>query len=350
MTETGVPEQFDSLPGVPDPSETPATYGHAEQGRFLARAYRSGKMPQGLLFGGPRGIGKATLAFQFLRYLLTHPNPETAPETIDPADVSSPIFRRIANRSHAGLLYLARPWDEKGKKFKTAITVEEIRSIAHFVGLTAHDGGYRTVIIDSADDMNRSAANALLKNLEEPPARTIFILISHTPGRLLPTIRSRCQYVRFAALTQNQVAKALDALPEPMDARFRDEAVSRSGGSVREAILLAQFGGLEIGTAVRDFLRSDRFNVNMANQISGAVSTKGNDVQFDLFNTAVLDFLSASARDAAVSGNTLLSARLSRIWDETSRRTIEATTYNLDRKQHVLSVLANLNMTVPEET
>jgi DNA polymerase-3 subunit delta' len=167
---------------------------------------------------------------------------------------------------------------------------------------------------------------------------------------LLPTIRSRCQYVRFAALTQNQVAKALDALPEPMDARFRDEAVSRSGGSVREAILLAQFGGLEIGTAVRDFLRSDRFNVNMANQISGAVSTKGNDVQFDLFNTAVLDFLSASARDAAVSGNTLLSARLSRIWDETSRRTIEATTYNLDRKQHVLSVLANLNMTVPEET
>ncbi len=346
MSEFGAPEQHDSLAGVPDPSEVPAVFGHDEQKVFLARAYKSGKMPHALLFGGPQGIGKATLAFQFIVHLLRHPNPQSAPPSVEPPDTSSPIFRQVAGHSHPGVLHLTRPWDEKGKKFKTAITVEEIRSIARFVGLTAHDGGYRAVIIDSADDMNRNAANALLKNLEEPPAKTIFILVSHAPGRLLPTIRSRCQYVRFSPLANADVSNALDALPESIDPRLRDEAVARCGGSVREAILLAQFGGLEISAAIEDFANSARFDAEKANTISGAVSGKGNDVQFNLFNAAVLELLSSRARDAARFGDAGSSVRYSRLWEETSRQIGEAASYNLDRKQHVLSVLANLNMTM----
>jgi DNA polymerase-3 subunit delta' len=346
MSQFAAPEQYDSLAGVPASSETAAIFGHEEQKAFLARTYKSGKMPHALLFGGPQGVGKATLAFQFVVQLLRHPNPEAAPLSVERPDISSPLFRQVAGHSHPGVLHLMRPWDEKAKKFKTAITVEEIRSISRFVGLTAHDGGYRAVIIDSADDMNRNAANALLKNLEEPPAKTVFILVSHAPGRLLPTIRSRCQYVRFSPLANADVSKALDALPESIDSRLRDEAVTRCGGSVREAILLAQFGGLEISTAIEEFASSARFDAEKANTISGAVAGKGNDVQFNLFNAAALELLSARARDAARTGDTNTSVQYSRLWEETSKQIGETASYNLDRKQHVLSVLANLNMTM----
>jgi DNA polymerase-3 subunit delta' len=346
MSEFGAPDQYDSLSGVADSSETPVLFGHQGQSRFLAGAYRSGKMPHALLFGGPRGVGKATLAFQLVSHLLRHPNPDTAPEAIEQLDISTPLFRRIAGRAHPGLLHLTRPWDEKGKKFKTAITVEEVRSIARFVGLTAHDGGYRAAIVDSADDMNRNAANALLKNLEEPPAKTVFILISHAPGRLLPTIRSRCQYIRFDRLAESDVGHVLDAMPEGIDPRLRNEAIAKCGGSAREAILLAQFGGLEIGNAVREFVARQRFDPTEANRISGAVAARGNDVQFELFNNSVLDLVSSRARDAAISGDKPAAIRLSRMWEETSRQIGEAAAFNLDRKQHVLSLLANLNMTM----
>src|SRR5690606_28916285 len=109
---------------------------------------------------------------------------ESAPETLGDADISSPLFRQIASGSHPSILHLTRPFDEKRKVFRTVVTVEEIRRVNRFLSMTSHDGSYRVVIVDSADDMNANAANALLKNLEEPPARTIFLLISHSPGRL----------------------------------------------------------------------------------------------------------------------------------------------------------------------
>lgn len=346
MSQYGAPEQFDSLDGVPDPSETVTVHGHEGQARFLASAYRSGKLPHALLFGGPRGIGKATLAFQFVRHLFANPLHENAPATLATPDPGSQLFRRVASRTHPGLLHLTRPWDDKGKKFKTAITVEEIRSIARFVGLTAHDGGYRVVIVDSADDMNRNAANALLKNLEEPPARTVFLLISHAPGRLVPTIRSRCQYLRFNQLGESEVRDVLRSLPGGVDARLSEDAVANCGGSAREAILLAQFGGLEIGSAIRDFAVRPAFDPQEAARISAAVSGKGNDVQYDLFNNAVLDYLAARARAEAGGGDNLAALRLSRLWQETNRRIGECAAFNLDRKQHVLSVLASLCVTM----
>lgn len=345
MSQYGAPEQYDSLEGVPDPSETALVHGHGEQARLLASAYRSGRLPHALLFGGPRGIGKATLAFHLARHILAYPDHASAPEFSERSDPGSPLFRRVASRAHPGLLHLTRPRDDKARKFRTAITVEEIRSISRFVGLTAHDGGYRTVIVDAADDMNRNAANALLKNLEEPPARTVFILISHMPGRLLPTIRSRCQFLRFNPLREHEIREILDSVPGSIDAELRDDAVANCGGSAREAILLAHFGGLEIGAAIREFADRPGFDPRAADKISAAVSGKGNDVSYDLFNDAVLAYLSGKAREAATGGDNFVAARFSRLWEETNRQIGEAAAYNLDRRQHVLSVLASLDMT-----
>ena len=210
------PEQADTLPGIPDPAGNPFLFGHEEQADGLAAAFQSGKMHHALLFTGPPGIGKATLAFHLAWHLLKVRDPSNAPERLVAPDTGSAIWRQVASGAHPGVLHLTRPFDEKNKKFKQVITVDEIRRVGRFLSRTAHDGGYRVVIIDSADDMNTNAANALLKNLEEPPRATLFILISHSPGRLLPTIRSRCQVLRFQPLGEGDLAKVLEAIGAEM--------------------------------------------------------------------------------------------------------------------------------------
>ncbi len=150
----------------------------------LATAYRDGKLPHALLLAGPPGIGKATLAYHLAHHLLFHPDAGGARRTrLETPDPKSPLLRQIATARHPSVLHLTRPWDEKNKRFKTVLSVDEIRRVGRFLSLTSHDGGYRVVVIDPADDMNTNAANALLKNLEEPPARTLFIADRACAGR-----------------------------------------------------------------------------------------------------------------------------------------------------------------------
>jgi dTMP kinase len=199
------PEQHDTLDGVPEPSETRRLVGHEPGAGMLTAAYRSGKLPHALIFSGPVGIGKATLAFHLAHHLLKHPDFERRRRKTLPLPIRrSSLFRQIATGAHPSVLHLTRPQNDKTKSFKTVVTVDEIRKVSRFLSMTSHDGSYRVVIVDPADDMNTNAANALLKNLEEPPARTLFILIVHAPGSLLPTIRSRCQVVRLTPLDANE--------------------------------------------------------------------------------------------------------------------------------------------------
>ena len=163
--------------------------------------------------------------FTFARHIFSHPDAISAPSEIAPPDTASHIYRLVAQGAHPSLLHLTRPFVEKDKKFKTVITVEEIRRVSRFLSLTAPDGGYRIVLVDPADDMNNSAANALLKNLEEPPPRTLFILVAQSLGRILPTIRSRCQIVRFQPLA----SATLLSLLEKLNADLPDDAEGARG-------------------------------------------------------------------------------------------------------------------------
>jgi DNA polymerase-3 subunit delta' len=345
MYERIAPEEHDSLDGVPEPSETVRVFGHDEQAAQLTAAHCAGKLPHGLVFAGPRGIGKATLAFQFAHYLLSYPKSETAPETFQPRDPSSPLYRQVASGAHPSVLHLTRPLNEKTKGFKTQLTVDEVRRVGRFLSLTAHDGGYRIVIVDSADDLNVNAANALLKNLEEPPARTVFVLIAHSPGRLLPTIRSRCQVVRFQPLGDDDVLAALTAIekqPKPAEA---GALLFRAAGSVRNAVLLTDYGGVEISEALDKLVATKNPAAAETHKLADAIAGRDQAIQFGIFNERVLDLLAQAASEAAGTGDSARADRISQAWQDSRIAILDTETYNLDRKQHVLGMISRLNDT-----
>jgi DNA polymerase-3 subunit delta' len=334
------PEQHDSLDGVPEPAENPRLVAHEAEAARLAAAYRAGKLHHALILSGPRGIGKATFAFHLAHHLLTFPDRAAAPETLATPEPASPLFRMIASGAHPGILYLARPLNEKTKAFRTAVTVEEIRRVNRFLSMTSHDGGYRIVIIDPADDMNSSAANALLKNLEEPPARTLFVLISHAAGGLLPTIRSRCQTVRLHGLRPDELGRVLASLG--MAATDLAALAERAGGSVREAILLTEYGGLEIANALETIAGAGRFDIIAAAKLADAVAGRDQAIPFALFNAHALDHLGARASQAALEGDLARAEALSALWQEASRTIAETETYNLDKRQHAIGLMRRL--------
>jgi DNA polymerase III subunit delta' len=335
------PEQHDTLDGVVEPAENPVLVGHRAMADGLASAYRAGHLPHGLMFVGPKGIGKATLAFHLANHLLAHVRSEDAPVALSQPDAASGRFRQIASGAHPGVLHLTRPWDDKTKKFRTALTVEEIRRINRFLSLSSADGGYRVVIVDPADDMNVNAANALLKNLEEPPARTVFILIVNSPGSVLPTLRSRCQIVRFTPLADDDVATALGHVSEA--AVPTGDVLRASGGSVRRAILLGEYGGVDISDALQKVATARQKSVAEVHALADAVSGRDRAIQFELFNEFVLDLMSDQAAVAARAGQLDRAEGLSRGWTEMRIAINEAETYNLDRKQHALSMIFRLN-------
>lgn len=338
------PEQHDTLDGVPEPSETPRLIGHEQAANMLASAYRSGKLPHALILAGPVGIGKATLAFHLAHHLLKNPISGQAPTSLAVPDPSSSLFRQIATGAHPSVLHLTRPLNDKTKSFKTVVTVDEIRKVSRFLSLTSHDGSYRVVIVDPADDMNTNAANALLKNLEEPPARSLFILIVHATGSLLPTIRSRCQMVRLTPLDDESLLAVLATAepPPPEDPEARAALVARAGGSARNAILLTQYGGLEIAEAL-DALVKGKKDVAGAYRLAEAVAGRDQAIPFDIFNRRALDLLSDAASRAAMTGNIGRAKTLSDTWQEALDAVSETETYNLDKKQHALTMIDRLN-------
>ncbi|ESY20504.1 DNA polymerase III subunit delta' [Mesorhizobium sp. M1148] len=339
------PEQHDTLDGVPEPSETLRLVGHEQAAAMLAAAYRSGKLPHAVIFAGPIGIGKATLAFHLAHHLLKHPAFDQAPDVFAVPDPASSLFRQIATGAHPGVLHLTRPLNDKTKSFKTVVTVDEIRKVNRFLSLTSHDGSYRVVIVDPADDMNTNAANALLKNLEEPPSRTLFILIVHAPGSLLPTIRSRCQMVRLTPLDAGSLMSVLETVepPPPSDPAARAALAERAGGSARNAILLTQYGGLEIAGTLDALVTSGRSDIAGAYRLAEAVAGRDQAIQFDIFNRRALDLLSTGASEAALAGDLARAKTLSDTWHEALNAISETDTYNLDKKQHALTMIDRLN-------
>src|ERR1700734_3840826 len=193
------------------PRETTDLFGHREAETALLNAYRSGRIPHAWLIGGAQGIGKATLAYRMARFVLAHGDPLAAnvqrADNLN-VDANAPAARRIVAGAHGGLLVLQRTANDKGV-MRTVITVDETRETISFFGSTAAAEGGRGCIVDTVDDLNPNAANALLKPLEEPPRQSLFLLVSHAPGRVLPTILSRCRRLPLRPLAKADVIQAV---------------------------------------------------------------------------------------------------------------------------------------------
>ena len=183
--------ETDRIAGVPHPRETTALIGQDEALARAARAIRGGRPPQAWLIGGPPGVGKATFAYRVARYLLRYGATDAGPEDLS-LPAKDPVAALVRAGAHPGLLTIRRgPHPDTGK-LMTVLSVDEIRKLGNLFGLTSASGGWRIAVIDTADEMNEQAANALLKILEEPPRRSMLMLLAHAPARLASTIRSRC--------------------------------------------------------------------------------------------------------------------------------------------------------------
>ncbi|MET4808346.1 DNA polymerase III subunit delta' [Limibacillus sp. MBR-115] len=234
------------------PRNNPNLLGQTSAEATLLKAHKSGRLPHAWLFAGQKGIGKATLAFRFARYLLANDGLSSDAELFGDigdnaetlhVDANHPVFRRIAAESHGDLRVLERKEDKKGR-LRSSIVVDDVRGATDFLHRTSGDGGWRIVIVDAAEDLNNQATNALLKALEEPSDQTLLILISHAPGRLLPTVHSRCCHLTLGQLSEGDLS-ALIARFIPEAAVDEAQALARlSGGSIGKALALRQAGGL----------------------------------------------------------------------------------------------------------
>ena len=203
--------EADRLEGFPHPRQTKKLFGHEAAERVLAESLSDGRMHHAWLVCGRQGIGKATLAYRFARAALAHPSERAANGQSLEVGEDTSAARQVRALSHPGLLVLRRPYDEKGKRFAASIPIDEVRRLRSFLSHRAGEEAWRVVIVDEANELNVNAANALLKSLEEPPARAVFLLVSSAPGRLLPTIRSRCRMLSLQPLSRLRSARSGDA-------------------------------------------------------------------------------------------------------------------------------------------
>ncbi len=305
MSEAALPEP-DRAEDAPHPRETVRLFGQgAAEAEFLD-AYATGRLHHGWLLTGAQGIGKATLAWRIARFLLANqaavedglfgaPPP---PASLD-VDPEHPIARRLRALSEPGLFLLRRGPNDKGDRLAQEIRVVEVRKLANFFALSSADGGRRVVIVDAADELNTQAANALLKMLEEPPARTVMLLVAHQPSRLLPTIRSRCRMLRLGPLGAPDMARALEQAgihPEGDPAAL----AALAGGSVGAAVRIASLGGLALYADWVALMESlPRLDRARALRLAETAAMRGAEARRDLMFTLIDLFLARLARTGA---------------------------------------------------
>jgi DNA polymerase III subunit delta' len=328
---------------VPHPRTTQVLFGHAQAEAALLEAYRGGKIPHAFLITGPKGIGKATLAYRVARFVFAHPDPASREVVaakslaIDPAH---PAARRIAAQGQPDFLVIERVFNDKGVLHKL-IRVEDVRQTVPFFGSTAREGGWRIAIVDAVDELNAAGANALLKVLEEPPERALLLLVSHSASRVLPTIRSRCRVLNLRPLAKDDVAAAVAAAVDlPGDDPEVIEAAAVSDGSVARALALLDGDALELrqqALALLDRLPST--DSRALHALGEAIA--GTDVApLAAFLDTVNDWLSRQLdRDKTAIGRLNRLAEASERINEAAR---DVETYNLERKPLVFSVFGLL--------
>ena len=380
MSDTAAPEP-DCVQGAPHPRQTRLLYGQQDAEKEFLDAFVTGRLHHGWILTGPIGVGKATLAWRIARFLRATQEPESGgglfappppPTSLDiPED--HPVVARTRALTETGLYLVRRGGkgdrEEKRREnfllgeFSEVIRIEEVRGLANFLHMSNTEGGRRVVIVDCADDMNAQAANGLLKMLEEPPARTTLLLISHQPSRLLSTIRSRCRALRLKPLSVENMHSALQQTG--LDVVETPALAELSAGSVGEAIRLVRLGGLEMyERLVAMFATLPVLDRQRALKLAELAAQRGGGERFELLLTLIDVFVTRAARTGATgrpptveaaSGEIDLLARLApdaraaRTWavaaQEITDRSRHGKAVNLDPAALVLDTVFKIKKT-----
>lgn len=359
-----VPE-WDRLEAFPHPRQTQVLYGHQRAEQELAGIVASGRIHHGWLICGASGIGKATLAYRFAKCLLADAESRQKGEGSLAIPPGSIVSRQVAVLSHPGLMVLRRPYDHKSKKFLSSIPVDEVRRLRSFLAHKAPGGGWRVVIVDSADDLNVNAANALLKSLEEPPARMVFLLISSEPGRLLNTIRSRCRRLDLEALASTDLRQAAEAayssggMEAPKEPEW-EQLTALARGSVGRLISLHSGGGLELHAAIGQILgRLPDVTWGKMHDLAERLGTAAQEERYVLYHELLFDRLAQLVKAAAgvategdagkLAGRIIQPHRLASwaaLWETLVREEAEIRALNLDRKAFMIGTMERISAAV----
>ena len=334
---------------APEPRANPLLLGHTDAEATILDAVRAGRMHHAWLITGPEGVGKATLAYRFARRLLAG-RPVEDSLALAPSD---PVFRRVAANSHADMLTIERVMNEKTKRMKTQIAVEDVRKINGFMSLTPAEGGWRVVVVDGAEDMSPGSANGLLKILEEPPPRAILLLVCASPGRLLPTIRSRCRRLRLTPLADEPMGQLLTQYLPKLGADDRGRLITLAEGSPGRAMMLVEDEGLKIAMLV-DKLLADLPGIPVSRGYEIADLLGRSETGFSTFMDLVRAGIAASVRESVRGRADPDQERLvalrpldswGELWQGLTRLQDETERFALDKRQAIVAGIGMLSGT-----
>lgn len=317
------------------PRHLPPLVGHEKAVRLMAGAIASGRMHHAWLFCGPRGIGKATLAYRLAAHLLSGGKGEGGRLDVDPG---SSAARWMASHSHPDLFVLERAYDRKARKLKSEIAVGDARELLQFFSLTAGASRWRIAIIDTADELNQESANTLLKIMEEPPPYSLLILVSSQPGSLLRTIRSRCSRLDLTPLSEEETRLVLGrqgGVSEQADADQLEVALRLAKGSPGVAVELLSSAGAKSFAAL---IASPSLSPNILIDIGSRFGARNSTVDdYEVFWSLLEGWLAERARDQVLRGQ---GDRLAEAARELSQINRETLAFNLDRRHAVIKALS----------
>ena len=291
----------DKIAGAPHPMLANEIIGHSSQKLSFLSSFASNRLPQCWLLAGDMGIGKASFAWLIAKFLLTTKyQPTDLKIDLNETNINSILepqsgstLNRIISGSEQRVYIVRRGYNEKRKAFFKNISIEDVRKLQSYCSLSIADGGNRIIIIDTADDLNKSSSNALLKLLEEPPKNTIFLLISHQPNLLLPTIKSRCQKLSFSNLDQTDLGAVLTAIGCKIEPSDEVSLSILSKGSAGAACRLINFNCINLYRDILNIASSlQNLNTNNILQLSQNYFAKAKPSEFEIFIEMMQHFFS----------------------------------------------------------
>ena len=299
----------DKIAGAPHPMLANEIIGHSSQKLSFLSSFASNRLPQCWLLAGDMGIGKASFAWLIAKFLLTTKyQPADLKIDLNESNINSILepqsgntLNRIISGSEQRVYIVRRGYNEKRKTFYKNISIEDVRKLQSYCSLSIADGGKRIIIIDTADDLNKSSSNALLKLLEEPPKNTIFLLISHQPNLLVPTLKSRCQKLSFSNLDQTDLGAVLKAIGCKIERSDEVSLSILSKGSAGAACRLINSNCINLYSDILNISSSlPNLNTNKILQLSQNYFAKAKPGEFEIFLEMMQHFFSRLCKTGAM--------------------------------------------------